>query len=112
MEDIKGITMSKVNKINKNQISKKIKINSTIENTVLLTKDYIERLSTSGWERKTITDEPRLTELVELYESIGFEVHLEPLSNELLKLIGEECKSCYIDNWERYKVIFTRKSKA
>ena len=103
--------MAKVKRINKNQSTKKIKKNSTIENTVLLTKDYIERLSGSGWERKTITDEPRLTELVELYESIGFEVHLEPLSSDLLKLMGEECKSCYIDNWERYKVIYTRKSK-
>jgi len=103
--------MAKENKINKTSRSTKITKKSNKENNVKLSKDFIKKLSALGWVRKTITDEPRLTELVELYESIGFEVHLEPLSSELLKLMGEECKACYIGNWERYKVIFTRKNK-
>jgi hypothetical protein len=65
-------------------------------------------LLASGWVRRTITDDQRLTELVELYESLEFEVHIEPLTPENLKAIGEECDSCYIDNWDKYKIIFTR----
>ncbi len=73
-----------------------------------IARDHFKSLVTDGWERRTITDEPRLSELVETYRTLGFEVHLEPLSAEFLELLGEECKNCYIDNWERYKIIFTR----
>jgi hypothetical protein len=41
---------------------------------------------------------------VELYESLGFEVRLEPVDLE-----DEECTECMKAEPERYKVIFTRK---
>lgn len=72
-------------------------------------KNIINLLLAAGWERKSITDEPRLSELIELYQSLNFDVHLESLTPELLEAIGEECKSCYLDHWDDYKVIFTRK---
>ena len=36
-------------------------------------------LEAEGWEARFIADEPRLSESVELYESLGMEVHLEPV---------------------------------
>ena len=38
-----------------------------------------EELVGLGWTRRFIACEPRLSESVELYESLGFEVLLEPL---------------------------------
>lgn len=36
----------------------------------------------SGWERRTTIDEPPLSERMELYEELGFEVLLRPVSAE------------------------------
>jgi hypothetical protein len=49
--------------------------------------------------------EPRLSELVELYEGLGLEVRLEPLREE--DRVGR-CSACYEGDLERYRVIFTR----
>lgn len=38
-----------------------------------------EELSRDGWEKKFVSCEPRLSEMAELYESLGLEVLLEPL---------------------------------
>jgi hypothetical protein len=58
-----------------------------------------------GWEQKTTTDEPRLSELVALYEQLGFEVLLRPISEEEL---GEACLECYLAEPDRYRTIYTR----
>lgn len=51
-------------------------------------------LERQGWIRRFVTDEPRLSEAVELYESIGYEVRLEPA---VFDETSEECKNaCYI----------------
>ena len=65
-----------------------------------------EGVDLTGWERRTTTDEPRLSELVELYEELGFEVLLRPISREEL---GQDCQECYLAEPERYRTIFTRK---
>lgn len=70
-----------------------------------------EELKSAGWERRSVTEEKRIVELVELYESLGFEVHLESLSQELITTIGEDCKECFNQNWDNFKVIYTRKLK-
>ncbi len=64
-----------------------------------------EDLARAGWERKTTSDEPRLSEIVEMYKEIGFEVHLESFNPE------EEpgCTDCMKESPEKYKVIYTRK---
>ncbi len=64
-----------------------------------------ERIDITGWERRTTTDEPRLSELVELYEELGFEVLLRPISSAEL---GGECQECYLAEPERYRTIYTR----
>jgi len=51
-----------------------------------------EELKKNGWIKQTTIGEPRLSECVELYKSLGFEVHLEPV---ILSELDEECRKCY-----------------
>jgi hypothetical protein len=71
-----------------------------------------EELIGSGWERRFVTMEPRLSEMKEMYESIGFEVLLEPLpSREEFEDSGCEesgCTACFDMDPERYRIIYTR----
>jgi hypothetical protein len=69
-----------------------------------------EELEGLGWEKRFIADEPRLSEMKELYESIGFEVLLEPLpSKEELDACAESgCTACLDADPERYRIIYTR----
>ncbi|OQY60690.1 MAG: hypothetical protein B6245_00095 [Desulfobacteraceae bacterium 4572_88] len=66
-----------------------------------------ESLLREGWKRQSTQDEPRLSELAEMYEELGFEVHLEPLHPE------EEpgCTDCMKVSPEKYKTIYTRKTE-
>ncbi len=71
-----------------------------------------EELVAEGWERRFVATEPRLREAVELYQSIGFDVLLEPLpTEEELKSAGCEergCTACFDVERERYKIIYTK----
>jgi len=73
-----------------------------------------EELVAAGWERRFIACEPRLSEMVEMYKEIGFEVILEPLpSKEEMDHSGCEeggCTACFDVDPERYRIIFTRKN--
>lgn len=62
----------------------------------------------SEWVRRNIVDEPRLSELVEMYESLGYEVVLKDLNPEEFP---DECSECMVAFPERYKIIFTRKKE-
>jgi len=64
-----------------------------------------EKLSRQGWERQATYDEPRLTEMAEVYREIGLEVHLEPFDP------AEEpgCTRCMASMPQEYKTIYTRK---
>lgn len=73
-------------------------------------KSHIKELSANNWERRSIVDDSRLSELVEIYESLGFEVHLEPVTPEVMELLNGECNTCYIKNQERFKIIYTREN--
>ena len=61
-----------------------------------------EELRKDGWEKRFTTDDPRLTEAVEMYKELGFEVHLEPVDTS-----SEECTSCLTLFSDRYKTIYT-----
>jgi hypothetical protein len=63
-----------------------------------------ERLKAKGWDRQNSIDEPRLGELVKMYEDLGFEVHLEPLHRDEL----DECDQCMTAEPRRYKTIYIR----
>jgi hypothetical protein len=74
-----------------------------------------EILKGQGWEKRFIASEPRLSEAVELYRSIGFDVLLEPLPDEKeLEKDGcsaSGCTACFEAGKERYRIIFTRARK-
>ena len=64
-----------------------------------------EKLIAEGWEKKATCDNPRLTEMVAMYEEIGLEVHLEPFNakNE------DGCTGCMQQFPDQFKTIYTRK---
>ena len=49
-------------------------------------------LKEQGWKKQNTIGEPRLSECVELYRTLGYEVHLEPVMSDEL---DEECRKCY-----------------
>ena len=67
-----------------------------------------DELKKQGWLKRTTIDEPRLSEIIEEYESLDFEVHLEPVKIEDL---DEECKRCYEKHIDKLKTVYIRKRK-
>jgi hypothetical protein len=69
-----------------------------------------EELTRLGWEKRFTADEPRLSEMKEMYESIGFEVLLEPLParEELAACAESGCTACFDVDPDRYRIIYTR----
>ena len=63
-----------------------------------------EKLTAKGWTKQSTHDEPRLSEMKEMYEEIGFEVHMEPFNpdNE------PGCSECMKPDPDRYKTIYTK----
>ena len=64
-----------------------------------------EELIQEGWEKQSTHDEPRLSELAEMYKEIDFEVHLEPFNPEET----EGCTECMKVSPDKYKTIYIRK---
>jgi hypothetical protein len=64
-------------------------------------------LASKGWVKQSTLDEPRLSEVLEMYREIGFEVHLEPFNPD------EEsgCSECMKKDKERYRTVYTRKPR-
>jgi hypothetical protein len=67
-----------------------------------------EELKNEGWEKQFTYDEPRLSEAKELYESLGYEVLLEPATKEE---ISGDCTVCFEEDMDKYKTLYTRKRK-
>jgi len=59
------------------------------------------------WEKRNTVSEDRVGELVELYESLGFEVKVEAFTE--FEGGGEVCESCLLDSAVEYFIIYTRK---
>ncbi|MFZ3045028.1 MAG: hypothetical protein WA151_03870 [Desulfatirhabdiaceae bacterium] len=64
-----------------------------------------EMLTLDGWERQNSLDEPRLSDVVSMYEEIGFEVRLEPFDPD----DETGCTECMKASTGRYKTIYTRR---
>ncbi len=64
-----------------------------------------DELTKQGWSKRTTYDEPRLSEMVELYQELGFEVRLEPFCSGP----EQECSECIVQRPERFKTIYVRK---
>lgn len=62
------------------------------------------QLEKEGWTRQFTIEEYRLGEYVELYESLGREVRVEPVApSEMV-----ECQACYMAECDKYRTIYTR----
>jgi len=72
------------------------------ENAVERHRQLIEE----GWERRFTVEESRLSEMKQLYESLGMEVIIEDPTT----VDGQECRSCLdLEAFrELYKTIYTR----
>ena len=67
-----------------------------------------KKLEKEGWVKQTTIGEPRLSEIVQLYRSLGYEVHLEPIK---LDELDEECRRCYESEIHEVKTVYVRKKK-
>jgi hypothetical protein len=63
-----------------------------------------EKLINAGWQKKATYDDPRLTEMVKMYEEIGLDVHLEPFNAEN----ENGCTGCMQQFPDQFKTIYTR----
>jgi len=68
----------------------------------------MEQLTGEGWTKKFTAREPQLSEYVEMYESLGFEVCLQPPDVDEK---GDQCRECFKAGDDRYRVIYTRKKQ-
>ncbi|MBU0462151.1 MAG: hypothetical protein KKE12_00775 [Proteobacteria bacterium] len=59
-----------------------------------------------GWERRGIYDDPNLTQILKMYEELGFMVRLEPFRPEM----EAGCTECIKENPNKYKVLYTKKN--
>jgi hypothetical protein len=78
------------------------------ERYVMVGKSQTEmrtELEKEGWTRQFTADEPRLSEAIEMYKSLGFEVRLEPVVPDES---SEECAACFEVLCNHYKTIYTR----
>jgi hypothetical protein len=67
-----------------------------------------KEMEKEGWIKQTTIGEPRLSEIVELYESLGYEVFLESVK---LDEMDEECRKCYESEIGEVKTVYVRKKK-
>jgi len=75
---------------------------SSIKNQASSIKNQLAR---EGWEKQMTYDDPRLSEIVRMYEELDFEVHLEPFHPHE----EEGCAECMKASPEKYKTVYTRK---
>ena len=57
------------------------------------------------WEKRNIVDEHRAKEIIDMYESLGFEVKVESFNPEICKT---ECNECMKESPEMFKIIYTK----
>ena len=64
-----------------------------------------EKLIREGWKKQATYDDPRLSEMVEMYREINLDVHLEPFNTEN----EEGCTGCMQLFPDQFKTIYTRR---
>jgi hypothetical protein len=65
-----------------------------------------KKLEKEGWFKQTTIGEPRLSEIVQLYKSLGYEIRLEPVK---LDELDKECKRCYEGEIDEVKMVYIKK---
>ena len=75
-------------------------------------------LEQQGWHRQFVAAEPRLSEAVEMYRELGFQVHLEPLPAPEKTSSGQpqgteiKCHACFEGSEDHYRIIFTKPAES
>jgi len=75
-------------------------------------------LEQRGWRRQFVATEPRLSEAVEMYRELGFQVHLEPLPTPEKTSNGQsqgteiKCRTCFEGSEDDYRIIFTKPAES
>lgn len=64
-------------------------------------------LEKAGWLKRSILDEPRLSEVVAMYKELGLEVKVVDAEPENV----DGCTVCLDGAPQRYKVVYTREPK-
>lgn len=66
-----------------------------------------KEIEQEGWEKRGVYDEPRLSEIVNMYEEAGFDVITVDFNAEL----DNVCSVCFEGALDpaKYKVVFTKK---
>lgn len=59
------------------------------------------------WERGFTTEENRVSEYVELYESIGYEVRIEPSTPDET----QDCQVCFKADFKNLRTIYIKRNK-
>ena len=59
------------------------------------------------WERTFTIEERRVSEYVDLYESIGYEVRVEPATPDEI----QECQACFKVDFDNLRTIYIRRNK-
>jgi len=67
-------------------------------------------LEQEGFEKRGVYDEPKLSEILEMYKEAGFDVVVVDYE----KTLDAACSYCFDTEREsnRYKVVYTRKQKS
>lgn len=63
------------------------------------------QLQKEGWIKRFVASEPRLSEAVELYKAIGFEVLVVPYRQDPQ---DSTCRTCMDEAADTLRVIYTR----
>ena len=59
------------------------------------------------WEKGFTVEENRVNEYVELYESIGYEVRVEPATPDEM----EDCQECFKADFDNLRTIYIKRTK-
>jgi hypothetical protein len=77
----------------------------------------LKTVEKEGWTRRFTAREPLLSEAVDMYRELGFEVLLEPLpgKSECKSCEGvsdkDECRVCFDGVEDQYRIIYTKPGK-
>jgi hypothetical protein len=71
-----------------------------------LKSNMSKKLEKEGWIKRTTIGEPRLSEIIELYKSLGYEVRVERVK---LEELDNECRKCYENAADDIKTVYVKK---
>ena len=69
-------------------------------------RNRAESPEAQGWLRRFTIETARVDEYIELYESLGEEVRVEPVAPELMA--ADDCATCLLAAGDRFRIIYTR----